>query len=161
MGGPAGVPVNLAQTSRKIAALSRSEARERGVSVKLDSSATAVIDGDPIQIEQVLLNLIINAVDAASDRTMGGGAVVIRVCEGKGRKRVEVEDNGPGIASDIADRLFEPFETSKPRGMGLGLALSRQMIDAHGGKLWWEPVEPQGSRFVIEFGVAAESRDAR
>jgi signal transduction histidine kinase len=155
------VPVNLTQTSLKIAALSRSEASERGVSVKLDSSATAVIDADPIQIEQALLNLISNAVDAAADRKMGGGAVVIRVCDANGQRRVEVEDNGPGIASDIADRLFEPFETSKPRGMGLGLALSRQIIDAHGGRLWWEPVEPQGSKFVIEFGVSAESRHER
>jgi signal transduction histidine kinase len=86
------VPVNLAQTSLKIAALSRSEANERGVSVKVDSSAAAVIDGDPIQIEQTLLNLISNAVDAASDRKAGGGAVVIRVCDAKGRRRVEVED---------------------------------------------------------------------
>ena len=155
------VPVNLVQTSLKIAALSRSEASERGVSIKFDSSATAVIDGDPTQIEQALLNLISNAVDAASDRKTGGGAVVIRVCEAKERRRVEVEDNGPGIASDIADRLFEPFETSKPRGMGLGLALSRQIVDAHGGRLWCEPVEPQGSRFVIEFGFPAESRHAR
>jgi two-component system sensor kinase FixL len=62
---------------------------------------------------------------------------------------MEVEDNGPGVSSDIADRLFEPFVTSKPKGMGLGVAISKRIIDAHGGKLWHEPIEPQGSRFIV------------
>jgi two-component system, LuxR family, sensor kinase FixL len=63
---------------------------------------------------------------------------------------IEVEDNGPGISPDIAERLFEPFETSKPRGMGLGLTLSRQIIEAHGGQLRWRNIEPQGAHFSFD-----------
>jgi two-component system sensor kinase FixL len=61
-----------------------------------------------------------------------------------------VSDTGPGPPEEIAERLFEPFETSKPRGMGLGLTLSRQIVEAHGGRLKWQNVEPHGARFSFD-----------
>jgi signal transduction histidine kinase len=66
-----------------------------------------------------------------------------------------VEDNGPGIAPEIADSLLEPFETTKPRGMGLGLPLSKQIIESHGGTLRWLSLQPHGTRFIVEFNVDA------
>jgi C4-dicarboxylate-specific signal transduction histidine kinase len=73
---------------------------------------------------------------------------------------VEIQDNGPGIDAEIADRLFEPFETTKPRGMGLGLAVSRQIVEAHGGRLSWQPVKPQGALFVVELLIDGPPRNA-
>jgi two-component system, LuxR family, sensor kinase FixL len=152
-------PVNLVETIHKITAAARNEARQRGVSIRLETSVVPVICADSTQIEQVLVNLISNGIDAASERK--DGAVVIRSYETTGRVTIEVEDNGPGISSEIVDRLFEPFVTTKPRGMGLGVAMSWQIIDAHGGKLRCEPVEPRGCRFVIELGVGAVSHHDR
>jgi two-component system, LuxR family, sensor kinase FixL len=141
-------PVSVAAVCDKLGAAWRSEATERGVSIRLEIAPAPMVHADATQVEQVLINLVSNALEAASERP--GGAVVIRVYEAERRVRIEVEDNGPGVSSDIAERLFEPFVTSKPRGMGLGVALSRRIIDAHGGKLWYEPVEPQGSRFLVD-----------
>ena len=65
-----------------------------------------------------------------------------------------VEDNGPGVAAEIADRLFEPFETTKPRGMGLGLPLAKEIAARHRGRLTWAPVAPHGARFELELPLA-------
>jgi two-component system, LuxR family, sensor kinase FixL len=103
---------------------------------------------DAAQIRQVLLNLINNAVDAAAEAV--NGIVSLRGSYASAVVEVEVEDNGKGISSEIADHVFEPFQTTKPRGMGLGLPLSRQIVEAHGGHLWWEPVSPHGTRFHLQ-----------
>jgi two-component system sensor kinase FixL len=63
---------------------------------------------------------------------------------------IAVEDDGPGVAPEIVDRLFEPFETTKPRGMGLGLPLAKEFAVRHGGSLEWRPVSPRGARFELK-----------
>jgi two-component system sensor kinase FixL len=68
----------------------------------------------------------------------------------KDRVVIEVEDDGPGVASCVADRLFEPFETTKHNGMGLGLTLARQIVEAHEGALRWQNLAPHGARFSVE-----------
>jgi two-component system, LuxR family, sensor kinase FixL len=133
--------------ARRIVALSQDDAKARGVAIRLEGAGSPEIAADPVHLEQALLNLVNNAVDAAAERSDGRGMVIVRVQGRNGLLTVDVEDNGPGIAPDIAERLFEPFETSKPRGMGLGLTLSRQIIEAHGGQLRWRNIEPQGARF--------------
>jgi two-component system, LuxR family, sensor kinase FixL len=142
--------LDTVEVARRIVALSQDDAKTRGVAVRLDATDAPSITADPVHIEQVLLNLVNNAVDAAAERTDGRAMVTVRVRGRDGLLTVEVEDNGPGIAPDMAGRLFEPFETSKPRGMGLGLPLSRQIIEAHGGQLRWRNIEPQGARFSFE-----------
>ena len=138
------------EVARRIVALSQNDAKTRGVAIRLEASDAPEITGDAVHIEQVLLNLLNNAVDAAAERNDGRGMVSVRVRSSNGVLTVEVEDNGPGIAPDVAERLFEPFETSKPHGMGLGLALSRQIVEAHGGQLRWHNVEPEGARFFFD-----------
>jgi C4-dicarboxylate-specific signal transduction histidine kinase len=108
---------------------------------------------DRIQIEQVLNNLLANAIDAASERTDGRGLVVMRVAGRGDRVVVQVEDNGPGVAPEIAGSLFEAYQTTKPRGMGLGLPLSLQIVQKHAGRLWWEPIVPEGTRFLVELQI--------
>jgi two-component system, LuxR family, sensor kinase FixL len=140
-------PIEMA---RRIVALSQGDAKARGVAIRLEATDAPEIAADAVHIEQVLLNLLNNAVDAAAERSDGRGMVTVRVRSTNGLLTVEVEDNGPGIAPEIAERLFEPFETSKRHGMGLGLALSRQIVEAHGGQLRWHNVEPEGARFSFD-----------
>jgi signal transduction histidine kinase len=144
------------EAARRIVALSQDDAKARAVAIRLEATDAPEITADSVHIEQVLLNLVNNAVDAAAERSDGRGLVTVRVRSRNGLVTVEVEDNGPGIAPEIAERLFEPFETSKPRGMGLGLTLSRQIVEAHGGHLRWHNVEPQGARF--SFDLQARSK---
>jgi two-component system sensor kinase FixL len=138
------------EMARRIVALSQDDAKARGVAIRIETTDPPEITADSIHVEQVLLNLLNNAVDAAAERGDGRGMVTVRLGNANGSLTVEVEDNGPGIGPEIAERLFEPFETSKPRGMGLGLTLSRQIIEAHGGRLKWHNVEPVGACFSFD-----------
>jgi two-component system, LuxR family, sensor kinase FixL len=142
--------LNPVEVARRIVALSQDDAKARGVAIRLEATDAPEITGDSVHLEQVLLNLLNNAVDAAAERGDGRGMVTVRVRSANGLLTVDVEDNGPGVAPEVAERLFEPFETSKPHGMGLGLTLSRQIIEAHGGQLKWHNVEPEGARFSFD-----------
>ena len=116
--------------------------------VVLETPASDVPDVvvDRVQIETVLHNLLANAVDAMKERPDPRVVRVLCAVDGDGFVRISVEDTGPGIAPEIIDALFDPFVTTKPRGTGLGLAISRSIVDAHGGRLWHEPLSP-GSAF--------------
>jgi signal transduction histidine kinase len=116
------------------------------------------ICADAIQLEQLLLNLISNAVDAAALSADRRGLVTVHVQQRRDRAVVSVEDNGRGIVEEIVDRLFEPFETTKRKGMGLGLTLARQIMDAHGGELHAENRVPHGARFTVELNVDGPRR---
>ena len=92
-----------------------------------------------------------NAIEAAAHSEVGEGSVQTTLSRSPAALRIEVEDNGgPGVAPDIVERLFEPFETTKRRGMGLGLSLSREIVKAHGGRLWLDRTGATGSKFVLE-----------
>ena len=102
--------------------------------VELDrDGCPVVVDGDPQQLQQVFVNLLINGIEAMPD----GGLLCahVDVIEAKSQVRVRIEDNGQGIPADIFPRLFEPFATSKERGTGLGLAVSRRIIEEHRGAI--------------------------
>jgi two-component system, LuxR family, sensor kinase FixL len=147
-------PLDLTTLTLKIGALCREEATARGIHVEIGNiRAIPLIRADMIQIEQVINNLVANAIDAASERTDARGLVVIRIARRGDRVVVQVEDNGPGVAPEMADSLFEAFQTTKPRGMGLGLPLSLQIVQKHAGRLWWEPVIPEGTRFLVELPI--------
>ncbi|MEN8131617.1 MAG: ATP-binding protein [Pseudomonadota bacterium] len=100
--------------------------------------------GDRIQVEQVLLNLMINAIEAMQDTTTGPKELKVFCCLfQEGKIRVTIKDTGPGLDAELAARIFEPFFTTKVEGMGLGLAISRTIIESHSGHLWVE-TEPNG-----------------
>jgi two-component system nitrogen regulation sensor histidine kinase NtrY len=112
------------------------------------SSDLPLLEVDPDQIKRAVLNLVDNAVEAVSQT----GEVMVEVTwlPDARRARIAVSDNGPGIAAEDKDRLFVPYFSTKPTGMGLGLPIVHQIVTDHGGSIWVEDNPPHGSRFVIE-----------
>jgi PAS domain S-box-containing protein len=105
------------------------------------------IHGDRVQLQQVILNLILNAVEAIGSVEAGPGELLISTEQDHTGVLVAVRDSGPGIDSTHLERVFEAFYTTKPSGVGMGLSICRSIIDAHGGRLWAEANEPRGAVF--------------
>ena len=120
--------------------------REHGIDLKLSLDPHAdLVFVDRIQIQQVLINLIRNAIDAMlGSRTR---RLAIRTNRGEDFVEVTVEDTGSGIDETIAPQLFQPFVTSKQSGMGIGLSICRTIVEAHGGRIWFEPGRNGGTAF--------------
>jgi two-component system sensor kinase FixL len=115
---------------------------------------------DRVQIQQVLMNLIRNATEAMRDSPRR--QLIVRTTRlDEGELMVEVSDTGPGIAEDIASRLFQPFVTSKAGGMGIGLSISRRIIQSHGGDLTYRKNEDGGATFNFTLPIAHEDLDER
>ena len=153
--------LDLSAVAQKIGALCGEEAVERGIHVEVESiGPVPAVQADGVQIEQVLINLVGNAIDAASERSDARGRVIIRVAAHADTITIEVEDNGRGVASEFADNIFDAYQTTKPRGMGLGLHLSRRIVQGHAGRLWWEPIPTGGARFVVELPTEGCSHNA-
>jgi PAS domain S-box-containing protein len=134
----------------EVIALTRAEAANNSVSVRTQfAEGLPRIQGDRVQLQQVMLNLIVNAIQAM--RGIGEGArelqISIDAVPSEGGVRVGVRDTGPGLNPESLSRLFEPFYTTKPEGMGMGLSICRSIIEAHGGRLWAIRCEPQGALF--------------
>jgi signal transduction histidine kinase len=149
LGRVVAAPADMVEIAQKVA-----HSCSGAPSIKVTGAANVPkVMGDTVQIEQALLNLITNALDAVSHRTDRAGIVHIHITQRLGRIAVEISDDGPGIAEEMQEPLFEPFETTKPNGMGLGLFLSRQIAEAHGGSLSWRRLEPQGTCFILEIPI--------
>ena len=153
--------ITYGQTERKVESLPRliAEAnalglvgsREHGieVDVELHPHAQNVLV-DRIQIQQVLLNLIRNAIDAMIDSRVKQLTISARP-DGDDFVQVSVGDSGQGISADVAEHLFQPFVTSKDHGMGIGLSICRTIIEAHGGRIWFE--SPAGAGTTFHFTI--------
>jgi signal transduction histidine kinase len=139
---------------RRVLDLVSPEARR--AEVMLDDSALAGeplwLVGDSIQLEQVVMNLVRNAVEASPQ----GGRVSIGSGLEDGHARLWVRDQGPGFDAETEEHLFDPFFSTKSDGMGLGLAISRSIIEAHGGRLWAEQNNP-GARFIFQLPAPVEA----
>ena len=140
-------------------ALTRSEALKRGVVVQ-SRLATDLpsVEGDRVKQQQVILNLIMNAIEAMSAADDGSRELALGTeADAAGGVRVAVRDSGPGLDPESAARV-EPFYTTKPEGMGMGLAICRSIVEEHGGRLWASANEPRGS--VFQLALPAERAEA-
>lgn len=134
-------------------------AREAGVQFTLQAADDVPpVLADKVQVQQVILNLMRNAIEAMSDGAVRELTVTIHSVAGD-MVQIDVSDTGSGIASDILPDLFQPFVTSKPHGMGVGLSISRTIMEAHGGQLWAEPRPGGGTIFHMTLRAIAPGRE--
>jgi signal transduction histidine kinase len=167
--------VEAGQVELEVATFSLREALERGVvmvrepAMKRGSHLSLelapdvdLVDGDERRLRQVIYNLLSNAVKFTPE----GGSVVVASARVDGEVQVSIADTGPGIASEDYERIFEEFQQTavgvdQREGTGLGLALSKRLVELHGGRIWVESEPGQGSRFVFTLPIGSESRNGR
>lgn len=134
------------------------EIRKRGLVLKTDlADPLPVVNGRSIELHQVILNLINNAIQSMREANNGPNELVLRTTTQNGFVELSIEDHGVGIDADQANRLFEPFFTTKPQGTGMGLAINRTIIEAHQGRIWAKPNDQIGATFSFRLPVAMEN----
>jgi signal transduction histidine kinase len=130
-------------------------------SCQLETSLAAnlpAVDGDPVQLQQVLLNLVINAFDAMRDTPVSNCRVAIATQPiGDGTVHISVRDYGLGISKEMRERLFDPFFSTKSEGLGMGLAIVRSIVQSHGGTITAENADGGGARFQFVLPVDGRS----
>jgi signal transduction histidine kinase len=142
-------PVNINAVIEDTLSLLRHETQRHDISLftELEPDVPSV-RADRVQLQQVILNLVMNAIESAASVDRERRRLVIQsALSNSGELLVAVKDTGPGIEAQQAERLFAPFFTTKPQGIGMGLPISRSIIEAHGGRLWAERNEPYGAVF--------------
>jgi C4-dicarboxylate-specific signal transduction histidine kinase len=147
--------VDLNAAILEVTALTRSEAIKTGVTVDTQLAGELPrIQCDQVQLQQVMLNLIVNAIQSMSDVEDSNRELHISTVVEPEGVCVAVRDTGHGLRPESLPRLFEPFYTTKPEGMGMGLSICRSIIEAHGGRLWATGCEPRGALF--QFTIPAD-----
>jgi C4-dicarboxylate-specific signal transduction histidine kinase len=153
--------VQINRVIEETAALAEGQAARNHVVIKLELSPDLpIVFGDSIQLQQVILNLVVNGIEAMTTVTDRPKMLTLRTQpENKGQIRVSVEDSGVGLTEEVMRRLFEPFFTTRAQGMGMGLSISRSIIEAHGGRLWAES-NGTGGGATFQFTLPSEDRPA-
>jgi len=142
-------PLGINEAIVEVITLTRSEAVKDGISVRTQlAEGLPLIQGDRVQLQQVILNLILNAVQAMSGVSEKSRELLVSTeQEASGAVLVTVQDSGPGLDPESVARAFDAFYTTKPQGMGIGLAICRSIVEAHGGKLWAIANKDRGATF--------------
>jgi len=148
-------PLDINELVRETIALTRVYLQGASLQTDLARARTAV-RADRVQLQQVLLNLMVNAMEAMKTVTDRPRILSIQTAEHEGNGvRVAIQDSGTGLDPMKREQLFEAFYTTKPQGMGMGLAISRSIIEGHGGRLWAEPNDGPGATFAFTLPKAA------
>ncbi|WP_041763689.1 two-component system sensor histidine kinase NtrB [Paraburkholderia phymatum] len=147
---------------RDVALLVHGDAVARGIHVsQVIDDGLPHVRGDKVQLQQVLLNLLLNAFDAVSECGSRDRVVALFAQpDREGMVRIAVRDRGHGLTSDRLECIFKPFVTSKAQGLGLGLSISRSIVQMHGGRLWAENNADQGMTFYVALPAAREAGSA-
>jgi PAS domain S-box-containing protein len=152
-------PIDLNEVAREVIALQLDELQKSRVTVRHEFEENLpMMRGDRVQIQQVILNLVRNASEAMKDLTGRARVMIVRTeCGDADEVRLVVKDVGSGFEPGATDRLFEPFYTTKIDGMGIGLSLSRSIVEAHQGRMWAEANDGPGATFAFSIPVATEA----
>jgi PAS domain S-box-containing protein len=150
--------VDVNETIGEMALMMRGEATRFGVSIRTDLGAgLPKITADRVQLQQVLMNLMLNGIEAMNDT---GGVLTVKSEPPDGQVVISVSDTGVGLPAGKADRIFDAFFTTKPQGSGMGLAISRSIIESHDGRLWATPNDGPGASFHFSLPTATEAAEA-
>ncbi len=150
-------PVDLNQLVVDVLQVVRLDAARRGIELDLQVTRDMpLVSGDRVHLQQVILNLILNAMEAMAESPATGRRVLLRMNREESGVQIVVTDTGPGIAPVVVPRLFESFFTTKKHGMGLGLSIARSIIEAHEGRIWAENTPGGGATFRIFLPTEAE-----
>ena len=145
----------VSEMIRETVALLRDEATRYNISVRTELAADLPqIVGDRVQLQQVAMNLIVNSIEAMKDLDGIREMVIKAQLAENERILVSVSDTGPGFPPDRAEQIFDPFFTTKPHGTGMGLRISRSIIESHGGRLWAEGAPGRGATFHLNLPAA-------
>ena len=155
---PSPESMDLNEATREVTALWLSELQRTGVMLRYElADDLPAVAGDRIQLQQVILNLLRNAADAMSTVDDRPRELLIRTERDQGNEvRLSVKDSGVGLTPQAAEKIFEAFYTTKTDGMGIGLSISRSIIEAHQGRLWATPNGGPGSTFSFAIPCALE-----
>lgn len=158
--------LNVAELIERTVRVARPRADRQNIKITADCQSTAVVEGDESQLGQVLLNLVLNALDALPQ----GGNIWIRAELAASPELrppagppaadalvIRVSDDGPGVSSDVQSRVFEPFVSTKPTGVGLGLSISRRIVQMHGGGMTAGGRKGGGAEFVVRLPLPADA----
>ena len=150
--------LDVNETIHEAIALAHSEVQRNGVALETQlSDDVPPIWADRIQLQQVILNLMMNAIEAMSGAGEGPRELLVQSSSDESRRvLISVQDSGPGLDPRSLDRLFDAFYTTKPQGMGMGLAISRSIIEAHGGNLWAAANDRGGTTFQFTLPTGGE-----
>lgn len=159
---PADEPVDLRALTLATLDLLRLPLRESGAVLDITMGpAPVMVSGSRVELQQVLVNLILNALEAMRDDDVSAPRLHIHLRRPRGsRVDLSIFNSGPTIAPENAERIFLPYQTTKPSGLGLGLAISRTIIDSHGGRLWLEPRAKGGAQFRFSLPTAGRRSKA-
>jgi PAS domain S-box-containing protein len=150
-------PVDLNDTIQEVLRLVRGEAGRRVVAVEANlATDLPLVRGDKVHLQQVLLNLLLNGMEAMADAPGVRRITVRSSVDGNGLVEIAVSDTGPGIGADQLPRLFDPFFSTKKEGMGLGLSIARSLVEAHGGRIWAGDNPDRGVTFRFTLPTRAE-----
>jgi two-component system sensor kinase FixL len=155
-------PLDCAALIAEVARLVEFELRARGwrLLTRIDGPLPPVY-GDGVQIQQVLLNLIRNGIEAMAEAAQGDVIEVLAEAVDGSNVEIRVRDRGPGLRRDVEDHLFEPFFTTKAQGMGLGLSICKSLMRAHDGDLRYQPGRDGGAEFIMRLPAAMNREEAR
>ena len=151
--------LDINDLAKAVVALVQRELLSNGVSLQVElAPALPMVVADPVQLQQVIINLIMNGIEAMQPVTDRPRELVVRSGQDEpGYALISVADCGVGIAAENVDRLFNPFFTTKSGGMGMGLSICRSIMEAHGGRLWATANVPHGATFQFALPVNADT----
>ena len=154
--------IDLNQTVSEVFAFISVLANARGVALSCVPAPQPLrVRGDKVQLQQVVLNLIVNGIDALSDEPAGQRRITGRIRQKNGAAEISISDSGPGIPSNRLGQVFEPFFTTKEEGMGMGLSIARTIVEAHGGRIWAENRVDGGAIFRLRLPLSGDVHPIR